>query len=60
VFHIHGDHDKVVPLATNSEELVRRYRRLGGSAELVVVKGLGHGGAPFSHSQQLAAFLLAD
>jgi pimeloyl-ACP methyl ester carboxylesterase len=60
VFHIHGDHDKAVPLAANSEELVRRYTRLGGSAELVIVKGLGHGGTPFSHSRRLAAFLLAD
>jgi pimeloyl-ACP methyl ester carboxylesterase len=60
VFHIHGDHDTVVPLTANSEELVRRYTRLGGSAELLVVKGLGHGGTPFSHSRRLAAFLLAD
>ena len=60
VFHIHGDHDKVVPLGANSEELVRRYARLGGSAELVVVKGLGHGGTLFSHSRRLTAFLLAD
>jgi pimeloyl-ACP methyl ester carboxylesterase len=60
VLHIHGDHDKVVPLADNSEELVRRYKRLGGSAGLVVVKGLGHGGTPFSRSRPLATFLLAD
>jgi pimeloyl-ACP methyl ester carboxylesterase len=60
VLHIHGDRDKVVSLAANSQELVRRYTRLGGSAELVVVKGLGHGGAPFSHSRRLATFLLAD
>lgn len=60
LLHLHGDRDKVVPLAANSGELVRRYRALGGSAELIIVEGFGHGGHPFSQSKRLLDFLLAD
>jgi pimeloyl-ACP methyl ester carboxylesterase len=42
VFHVHGDVDKIVPLEDHSAELVRRYRRLGGGAELLVIPGKGH------------------
>ena len=42
LWHIHGDRDLVVPLEANAGELVRRYRALGGAAELLVVPGLGH------------------
>ncbi|MBN2581835.1 MAG: prolyl oligopeptidase family serine peptidase [Planctomycetes bacterium] len=46
VLHIHGDRDDVVSLDTNSAELIRRYRDLGGIAELIVVNGKGHEEAP--------------
>jgi len=42
VWHLHGDKDTLVPLGPNAGELVRRYRALGGPAELVVVPGYGH------------------
>jgi len=42
VFHIHGDRDKVVPLEANSAELVKRYKALGGPAEIEVIAGQGH------------------
>jgi predicted esterase len=42
LFHLHGDHDKVVPLADNSGLLASRYRELGGTIELIVVPGKGH------------------
>jgi len=42
IWHLHGDADTYVPLEANSGELVRRYRALGGIAELVVVPGRGH------------------
>jgi pimeloyl-ACP methyl ester carboxylesterase len=42
IFHVHGDADEIVPLDRNSEELVRRYRELGGKAELLVLEGKGH------------------
>ena len=42
IFHIHGDADKLVPLADNSAELARRYRELGGSMRLRIPPGQGH------------------
>lgn len=42
VWHIHGDADAYVPMDANAGELVRRYRALGGPAELLVVPGRGH------------------
>lgn len=42
IWHLHGDVDTYVPLEANSGELVRRYRALGGTADLVVVPGRGH------------------
>jgi pimeloyl-ACP methyl ester carboxylesterase len=42
IWHLHGDADTRVPLESNAGELVRRYRALGGPADLVVVPGRGH------------------
>lgn len=42
VHHLHGDSDKVVPLADNSQLLADRYRALGGPVTLRVVPGRGH------------------
>jgi fermentation-respiration switch protein FrsA (DUF1100 family) len=42
VYHIHGDNDKIVPLEDNSTLLATRYKKLGGSATLEVIKGGGH------------------
>jgi pimeloyl-ACP methyl ester carboxylesterase len=42
IFHIHGDKDLVVPLEEHAEELVKRYKALGGSAELLLIPGKGH------------------
>jgi alpha-beta hydrolase superfamily lysophospholipase len=41
---IHGDEDKVVPLAANSAELARRYEANGAkdAIQLIVAKGQGH------------------
>ncbi len=59
VFHIHGDSDDVVPLENNSAELVRRYRELGGTAELLVVPGVGHKEVPeFFENARLLDFLI--
>ena len=60
ILHIHGDQDDLVPLDANSTELARRYQSLGGSAEIVVIKGLGHGGKILYESEPLLKFLLAD
>ncbi|MBD3676263.1 MAG: prolyl oligopeptidase family serine peptidase [Planctomycetaceae bacterium] len=42
IYHLHGDMDKVVPLAQNSGELAARYKALGGPIELEVIAGQGH------------------
>jgi pimeloyl-ACP methyl ester carboxylesterase len=68
LLHLHGDKDTLVPTAANAEELARRYRELGGQAEIVLLKGLGaarpgshgHDGPELYESAALLAFLLAD
>jgi hypothetical protein len=68
VLHVHGDQDTLVPTGANSEELARRYRELGGQAEVVLLKGLGaeransrgHDGPALYESAALLKFLLAD
>jgi pimeloyl-ACP methyl ester carboxylesterase len=60
ILHIHGDKDELVPMSANSTELARRHRALGGSAEVVVIPGLGHGGQVLYESEPLLRFLLAD
>ena len=61
VFHVHGAVDKVVPLGDNSGELVRRYKILGGRADVLVVKGKGHELCPeFMENQALVDFLLSQ
>ena len=60
IFHVHGDVDKVVPLEDHSGELVRRYRILGGRADVLIVKGKGHGLCPeFVQNQALVDFLIS-
>lgn len=60
ILHIHGDKDELVPMSANSTELARRYAELGGSAEIVVLEGLAHGGIRLYESEPLIEFLLAD
>lgn len=58
IMHLHGDIDKLVPLATNSGELERRYRALGGNMKLIVVPGKGHQVCDeFFHCQALVDFV---
>ncbi|MCX6625844.1 MAG: prolyl oligopeptidase family serine peptidase [Acidobacteria bacterium] len=59
LLHLHGNADKTVPLEANSGELIRRYRALGGPAELVVVNGKGHEEIPeFFQSARLLEFFI--
>jgi predicted esterase len=65
ILHIHGDEDTLVPTGANSTELARRYRALGGEAEIVLLKSLGptkrgHDGPELYASARLLKFLLAD
>jgi predicted esterase len=60
ILHLHGNADKVVPLEKNSGEMARRYKKLGGEMELVVIEGKGHEVCPeFFHSQRLLEFFLS-
>ncbi len=59
LFAIHGDEDKVVPLAANSREIHKRYQPLGGSMELVIPKGQGHNHwQGFFQCEELVQFVL--
>ena len=42
ILHLHGDRDKSVPVESHSAELARRYKALGGQAEVIVIPGKGH------------------
>ena len=63
ILHLHGDHDTLVPTGANSTELVRRYRKLGGVGEVILLKELpaakrGHDGPELYESAPLLKFLL--
>jgi pimeloyl-ACP methyl ester carboxylesterase len=64
ILHVHGDEDKLVPTNANSTELARRYRDLGGSAEIVLLHlpaaKRGHDGPELYESPRLLQFLLSD
>jgi dipeptidyl aminopeptidase/acylaminoacyl peptidase len=62
VFIIHGDDDKVVPLAQNSAELAARYKAAGAekAVTLVVAQGQGHNyWEGFFRCQELVDFAVA-
>jgi hypothetical protein len=40
----------------NSTELARRYKQLGGTAEIVGLEGVGHGGQVLYESEPLLKF----
>jgi pimeloyl-ACP methyl ester carboxylesterase len=68
ILHLHGDADTLVTTSANSTELARRYRELGGDAEIVLIKKLGadransrgHDGPELYESARLLKFILAD
>jgi pimeloyl-ACP methyl ester carboxylesterase len=68
ILHLHGDEDALVPTGANSKELARRYRELGGEAEIVLLKSpgaeransRGHDGPEPYESAALLKFLRAD
>jgi pimeloyl-ACP methyl ester carboxylesterase len=61
ILHIHGDSDDPAPVEENSGELASRYRKLGGSVELVIVPGRGHEEAPeIFQCQQFVDFVIRN
>lgn len=60
IHHIHGDKDGTVPLDANSGMVAERYRKLGGTMTLEVIKGGGHDVRPhWFHNQKLVDFVIA-
>jgi len=64
ILHLHGAADTLIPTAANATELARRYRELGGEAEIVLLDlpaaKRGHDGPELYESATLLKFLLAD
>jgi len=64
ILHLHGAADLLVSPAANATELARRYRDLGGTAEVILLPLLeekrGHDGPELYQSTKLAEFLLGD
>ena len=59
IYHIHGDKDKVVPLESNSALLAERYKALGGSVAIEIIKDGGHDVKPhWFESQTLTDFMI--
>lgn len=59
IFHIHGDDDRVVPLARNSAVVQQRYAQLGGTMVLETVAGGGHDmSRAWFESQRLVDFVI--
>ena len=59
IFHAHGCEDRTVSMMQNSDLLVRKYRALGGKADLEVLHGVDHSPGPqFYESRKLIDFLL--
>ena len=42
LFHVIGEADSVVPVAENSDVIEKRYKKLGGSIEVIRKPGIGH------------------
>jgi len=61
IFHIHGDKDKVVPLDANSAALVKRYKELGGKAELKIAPDQWHNmWRGFFECEELVEFVISN
>lgn len=65
ILHLHGDADTLISTEANSLELARRYRKLGGDAQIVLLPGLpaakrGHDGPALYNSEALLKFLVGD
>jgi hypothetical protein len=59
VLHFQGDSDKVVPHEKNTAILAERYKKSGGSMEVVLVKGQGHNmWKGWFQSEKLTAFAI--
>ena len=59
ILHIHGYRDKPAPVERHAGELAKRYRKLGGNVELILVVGKGHEVVPeFFERQEVVDFVI--
>ena len=59
IFHLHGDSDKIVPYSKNTQILIERYKKFGGSAKFLLFKGQGHNmWKGFFQSEELTHFAI--
>ena len=61
ILHIHGDSDRPAPIERHAGEVARRYRKLGGKIQLIVVPGKGHEEATeIFQRQQVVDFVIKN
>lgn len=58
LLHVYGDADKVVPWDENTKIIADRYKKLGGSIELIGKKGIGHHPHGLEDSTPIIEFIL--
>ena len=58
LLHVYGDADDVVPPDENTLLLAERYRKLGGSIELIAKPGIGHHPHGLADSAPIVEFIL--
>jgi len=59
ILHLHGDSDKIVPHEKNTAIIAERYKKLGGTIEVQLVKDQGHNmWKGWFQSEKLATFAI--
>ena len=58
LFHVIGEADTVVPVAENSDVIEKRYKKLGGSIEVISKPGIGHHPHSLKNPKAIVDFVL--
>ena len=58
LFHVIGESDTVVPVAENSDVIEKRYKKLGGSIEVIRKPGIGHHPHSLKEPKPIVDFVL--
>ncbi len=58
LIHVCGDADEVVPFEENTQLLADRYRKLGGTIEVIVKPGVKHHPHSLSDPKPIVDFIL--
>jgi dienelactone hydrolase len=60
LLHVYGDADDVVPAEENTLIVAERYRKLGGSIELIAKAGVGHHPHGLEDSTPIVSFIVTN